>query len=305
MRFYKYLCAFIFATVAFACTEVERIKIVNVQLDEQDKNVNCYTAILPEDKPIDSYVVLIPGFGETVENVLDATELPYKAAQAGIAVFIPVLQDGAESYSFSAESQATLQNIIKDIKKRFALSESDFFIGGFSMGGSAAIRCAELSVENPPVCVFAIDSPLDYERFRYATERDVKVYRKGLDDGDSIYVKLLENITPIVKDSPYLLSDTAHQAIVPLKNIPIRYYIESAEQWWLDNRKTDVLGLNILDATAFINDLRFIGNNKAELIVTSGKGFRNNGEMYHPHSWTIVDVDDLIKWLQSCRVAQD
>lgn len=93
------------------------------------------------------------------------------------------------------------------------------------------------------------------------------MYHKGMADGDSIYIKLLANIAPIVGDSPHLLSDTTHRAILPLRNIPTRYYIEPAEQWWLDNRQTDVLGLNILDGAAFINDLRLIGNKEAEPIV--------------------------------------
>lgn len=277
------------------------VNSLKITLDENNPDRNYYIAILPENGQIDSYLVLIPGFGESADDLLKATLLPRDASEKGIAVFIPILQNGAETYSFSAESQKTLQLIINDIQTRYDLSDSDYSIGGFSMGGSAAVRYAELTTEKRPTSVFAIDSPLDYERFRYATERDVKVYRKGLADGDSIYVQLLEDITPIVDDSPYLLSDTTHQAILPLRDIPIRYYIEPAEQWWLDNRQTDVLGLNILDATAFINDLRLLGNDQAELIITSNKGFRNNGKTYHPHSWTIVDTDDLIQWIRQCN----
>lgn len=293
----KLLWTLIFIAITFACSQKETTEVIEISLNPKDSNTCGYTAILPKSETIRSYMLLIPGFGETVENVLKATTLPFEAAQSGIAVFIPVLQDGAESYSFSAESQNTLKNIVADIRSRYGLSKTDYCIGGFSMGGSAAIRYAELTPDNPPACVFAIDSPLDYERFRYSTERDVTTYKKGIADGDSIYIKLLEQITPIVKDSPYLLSDTTHQAILPLKDIPVRYYIEPAEQWWLDNRQTDVLGLNILDATAFINDLRLIGNKDAQLIVTTGKGYRNNGNTYHPHSWTIVDSNDLIEWI--------
>lgn len=294
----------VFVLTLTACNTNNAVKIETVMLDKQNENANCYTAVFPSGKPINSYMILLPGFGESAESVLKATDFPHKAAGAGIAVFIPLLENGVESYSFSSKSQSALQSIVKDIRDRFDLEEYAYCVGGFSMGGSAAIRYAELASESRPACVFAIDSPLDYERFRYSTERDVKVYRKGISDGDSIYIKLLEDITPIIADSPYLLSDTTHKAILPLKDIPVRYYIEPAEQWWLDNRKTDVLGLNILDATAFINDLRLIGNNNAELIVTYEKGCRNdykNGrKIYHPHSWTIADADELIKWIIQC-----
>lgn len=298
MKILKYIYACILAISACACTENVNIKTTTILLNPRTPHANNYTAILPQNKPIESYLVLIPGFGESADDVLKATDLPRKAAQAGIAVFIPSLQNGVESYSFSSESQNTLRHIINNIHDHFPISDKKYAIGGFSMGGSAAIRYAELTSHNAPKCVFAIDSPLDYQRFRYATERDVNTYRKGIANGDSIYIQLLRDISPLIYDSPYLLSDTTHQAILPLINIPIRYYIEPAEQWWLDNRQTDVLGLNILDATAFINDLRLLGNKNAELIVTSQRGYRNNGTTYHPHSWSIADTQSLIEWLQ-------
>ena len=33
-----------------------------------------------------------------------------------------------------------------------------------------------------------------------------------------------------------------------------------------------------------------------EYIKTENKGYRANGER-HPHSWSIVDVDELIEWM--------
>lgn len=302
-RIHVFLAAVAVMMMTWSCAEKNAFTVTPVSLDSHSQGGGRYIAVLPANGVAGSYMVLIPGFGETAESVMANTDLPAEAARAGIAVFIATLQDGVESYSFSAESQECLRGIMDDIRSRFGLHEADYCIGGFSMGGSAAVRYAELVSDGHLSCVFAIDSPLDYERYRYSTERDVTVYRKGTDDGDSIYVKLLEDITPLVKDSPYLLSDKTHEAILPLKNTPVRYYIEPAEQWWLDNRRTDVLGLNILDATAFINDLRLIGNDKAELIVTSGKGYRNHGQTYHPHSWTIADTDDLIRWILRCHDA--
>ncbi|MEM6265695.1 MAG: hypothetical protein AAGI38_24545, partial [Bacteroidota bacterium] len=34
-----------------------------------------------------------------------------------------------------------------------------------------------------------------------------------------------------------------------------------------------------------------------ELIETKNKGHRANGER-HPHSWTIVDVPELMRWIK-------
>ncbi|UPQ80344.1 hypothetical protein M0M57_05770 [Flavobacterium azooxidireducens] len=35
---------------------------------------------------------------------------------------------------------------------------------------------------------------------------------------------------------------------------------------------------------------------KTELIKTTDKGYRSNGNR-HPHSWSIVDENDLVKWI--------
>ena len=82
-----------------------------------------------------------------------------------------------------------------------------------------------------------------------------------------------------------------------LIDVPVRYYIEPAEDWWLNKRQTDVLGLNIMDGTCFINDLRLMGNDNADLILTHNKGYRKVTGQRHPHSWTIVDRKDFLKWI--------
>lgn len=279
----------------------ESVRTETVFLEEEGAEKNCYTAVLPaEGQSLDSFMLLLPGFGESMSDVLSATSLPYDAAASGIAVFVPLLQDGVESYGFSNRSQESLSSIVDDIIQRYDLAGKPYCVGGFSMGGATAVKYAETAAVKPS-CVFAIDSPLDYERYVYSTRRDVEVYKKNLIEGGEIYSQLLDALAPIAGESPYLLSDMSHEAILPLAGIPVRYYIEPAEQWWLDRRQTDVLGLNILDGTAFINDLRLLGNDSAELIVTSGKGYRNGGKTYHPHSWTIVDNAELIAWIVDYR----
>ena len=51
-----------------------------------------------------------------------------------------------------------------------------------------------------------------------------------------------------------------------------------------------------MDHAALINLLRVAGNARAELITTTGKGYRPDGRR-HPHSWSIVDELDLVRWL--------
>jgi hypothetical protein len=34
-------------------------------------------------------------------------------------------------------------------------------------------------------------------------------------------------------------------------------------------------------------------------VTTTDKGFRKPNNLKHPHSWSIADPDQVIKWLQS------
>ena len=53
--------------------------------------------------------------------------------------------------------------------------------------------------------------------------------------------------------------------------------------------------MNAVDLAALVNQLKILGSKKAELVTTIGKGFREDGSR-HPHSWSIVDENELIEW---------
>ena len=53
--------------------------------------------------------------------------------------------------------------------------------------------------------------------------------------------------------------------------------------------------MNAVDLAALVNQLKILGSKKAELIITAGKGIREDGSR-HPHSWSIVDENELIEW---------
>jgi hypothetical protein len=66
----------------------------------------------------------------------------------------------------------------------------------------------------------------------------------------------------------------------------------------MTNRNGDYYGLNTLDAASLVMHLRRLGNNKAELIVTTGRGYRADGTR-HPHSWSIVNQPEFASWVAS------
>ncbi len=96
--------------------------------------------------------------------------------------------------------------------------------------------------------------------------------------------------------SPYSFNDTAQHAIKPLVNLPIRLYTEPDVLWWL-NDGSDYSGMNASDLAAMTNELKRLGNTKITLITTKDKGYRKPDNKRHPHSWSIAEPTDLVKWL--------
>lgn len=286
-------------------------KIEKVSLDKNDPSHDCYTAIIPEKQPLAGYLVLIPGFGETPERTMQQTDLPLRCAEKGILTIIPTFTDGVMSFGVDDSSQKSLTAIIEDATKKFNLGAQRFYIGGFSIGGSAAVKYAEIALsgnfKNKPIAVFAVDPPLDFERFYNSSKRDLRLSSGSQLNQENVYmVGRIEQVmggTPedALKNyyaiSPYSYSDTEQKAIKSLVKIPIRMYSEPDVNWWIENRSSDFSGMNVLDCSAMINELKRLGNSQAELIVTENKGYRKPDNKRHPHSWSIVDNEKLIGWL--------
>ncbi|MEO6903887.1 MAG: hypothetical protein ABI315_12175 [Bacteroidia bacterium] len=64
---------------------------------------------------------------------------------------------------------------------------------------------------------------------------------------------------------------------------------------------TDYSDINGLDGSCMINELVLLGNKNAELILTENKGYRRPNPSKQPHSWSIIDDEELIQWLQSLK----
>jgi hypothetical protein len=281
-------------------------KMEKVFLDQSDTTRSCYTIIYPPKLPFTGHLFLIPGFGETAENVLQQTDLPKKLAQKGILTIIPTFQDGVLSFGVDSSSQQSFNTILKHVISKLNLTDQKLYVGGFSIGGSCAIKYAENSTVKP-TAVFAIDPPLDFERFYYSAERDIRLSKDSGASQENMYmIDRLEkeiggspktNLSDYHILSPYSYSETTQTAIKKLINMPLRIYTEPDINWWLKERGSDLTGMNATECSAMINELNRLGNENAELITTQNKGYRKPNNRRHPHSWSIVDNDELIIWL--------
>jgi hypothetical protein len=277
-----------------------------VFLDEKDTTKNCYTILYPTKLPYSGYIFIMPGFGETAEDVLLQTDLPHKLALNGILTIIPTFQDGVLSFGIDNLSQQSFNNIILDVREKHKLTDLDYYVGGFSIGGSTAIKFAE-NESLKPKAIFAIDPPLDLERFYNSSKREIRLSVNNSPDEERVYmIERIEKemggspetaLKNYYKTSPYSFNDTTQTAIKNIIRLPLRIYSEPDVNWWLKENAEDFTGMNATECSAMINELNRLGNTKAELIITQNKGYRKPDNRRHPHSWSIVDNDELIQWL--------
>jgi len=205
-----------------------------------------------------------------------------------------------------------MDGLIADVLDKHKIQNGRLAIGGFSAGGIGAMRYAQFCIKGKrktkaPVAAFAVDSPLDYERWFLAAELELKrlalAGRDNAEDQSAVhYLRMEFGGSPTEAVAAYRRQSVV-STLVPdggnarlLKDTPVRIYIEPDLKWRVENWNQDVYSSNMLDATALINVLRLLGNNNAELINTSGAGYRRDGSR-NPHSWSIVDERDLAQWL--------
>lgn len=304
---------FVLIFMIFLSTILFGQKVETVYLNSKDTIANMYIAVIPEGRPVNAFMFLLDGFGAAPKDVLVQTELPMYAARQGILTIIPLLKTGPLYFGVDSASQLSLKNQIESVTTKYHLQGKDFYIGGFSIGGGCVVKYAELAAKNnytiKPKAVFAVDPPLDWERFYNSAKRVVRLSEPTKVNGEVTYMidriekemkgtpqTALENFYNI---SPYSFSDITQRAVKTLVKTPIMLITEPDIQWWLDQRGYDFAYINITDQAAMINELKKLGNNKAVLITTVNKGYRKPSNNRHPHSWSIADPEQTIKWLQS------
>ncbi len=79
--------------------------------------------------------------------------------------------------------------------------------------------------------------------------------------------------------------------------MPFTIYCEPDFNWAINEKHWNAYDLNVVDNVSFINELKKNGNQSAQLILTQNKGVRKLLNMKHPHSWSIADANEIIKWL--------
>ena len=279
--------------------------------DKTDSSKN-YAIFFRPNGPAQKLLLLIPEFGESPQLAEIETDIPEVAAANGILTVIISNNEGNLSFQLDGNAQQYLDSIIPLLLFRNNIPNGAYYIGGFSFGGAAAIKyvqhCAIYDIPYKPKAIFTIDPPLDFVRLYKAYDNWVKdtakyaankTFYKLLLSKMQTYFKgdindVLENY---IRLSPYCYDDKNKYGVRLFGTTPILTFCEPDFLWAIYEKHWNAYDLNIIDIVGFYNDLNNNGNKDAKLILTQNKGFRKVLKYKHPHSWSIANPNETVKWL--------
>lgn len=206
-----------------------------------------------------------------------------------------------------------LDNIIEEVMKEHRISKEKVVIGGMSGGGTLALAYTEWANESGkaaviPKMVFGVDPPVDFtdfwERCNEEITKACPASSIGVDECNWVQADMKKRFggspeevpAKYVEVSPFSRKEKDGGRAKWLKNTILRLYTEPDIDWQMENRCRDYYQINAAPLSSMINSLKLMGNKKAELITTTGKGYRFNGDR-HPHSWSIMEAEGGMKWI--------
>lgn len=266
-----------------------------------------YYTITPKQK-VKGVLVLICGTWETAEHNINSNKaLIQQAIDSNLTVIIPSIN---QRLSLNSVVLSFFNTVFEVAIKQYHLPKDKFVIGGFSMGGIFSLRYAEMSIQDSsktyirPKAVYSVDGPTDLENQYYSFERRFNNPRNTNKQEAEYAINEFQKFmggSPTEFRNQYIYYSTFSKSEKDGGNakylkLPVRIYNDLDVNWWIINKGNDLYDMNALDQSALINYLIGNGNNNAEFINAYGKGYRIEGNR-HPHSWSIVEPSDCIKWL--------
>jgi hypothetical protein len=280
----------------------------NIMLSEKvslDKIKSGYTLWLPKESS-KGVIIFFDENRDTV-NKLPIIDLAFKDQ---LAVLFVTTNNPVE-YLFEASKMKELEGYIYEAISKNNIPKENMLYCGMSLAGTRALKMAAFSQTKEsaymliPKAIAICDAPLDmvrnYNECKKASELNLNPIGARESEWIVSYLKSnlkgtpTESLNAYINYSPFCYTAENGGNAIAFKNFYLRCYTEPDVNWWIDNRGRDYYGMNAIDLAALVNQLKISGSKKAELITTIRKGFRENGGR-HPHSWSIVDEKELIKW---------
>lgn len=271
-----------------------------------------YRLYEPVGTPV-GLLVLIPGGAGTHDEFgpdgSTPSTLPHRLAAVPVVTIVPA----AGALWLDDRWLEQLDAVVAETLTTYRLSRNRVVVGGFSGGGTEAVRYAEYCAAGRSRAgvrvrgVFAADAPLDLTRLwrgetlaiaRGADARFVAEARMVLAQLTKVLGGAPEqHAARYLEVSPVSAFAKGGGRAALLRDVAVRLYTEPDVDWWMANRQLDYYSMNALDAAALVTQLQLMGHKDAELITTRGRGFRPGGAR-HPHSWSIVDEKNLSDWIR-------
>lgn len=268
-----------------------------------------YTLHLPDSTPIATIIFPSGSALDTTRNIAEFAIIK-PALEKKIAVLF-VSTGMVIEFLFTDKEIATIDELVGKALNKYKLSDKPKFLAGMSLGGTMALRYSEYCFLNKskfgfkPNAIAICDAPLDMVRLWHEQEQAIKnnfhpnavgeahwvlhYLKKNL--GGSPY----ESMDKYIDYSPFVYSDEKRSKIQLFKHAPIRMYHEPDIKWWVENRGKDYNTINSIDLAGFYNYLRQAGNMEVELITSLNKR-KDYKKGSSPHTWTIVDNEELLAW---------
>lgn len=255
----------------------------------------------------DALLILFGGFPETAVNIENEFPITDLAADNNVAVAYSNIN---RKLWLEESEKSRLANSIQEMITSNNLPSNKIFIGGMSSGGNIALLISNYLSQNPehnlnPSGVFVVDSPVDLAALYHVSEENIKRNFSEASVGESSFIFQYfddqlgdpnEDIEPYEEFAAFTYETGNFQNLEDLKNTKIRLYTEPDEAWWKENMGVEYEQMNAFHLERLSD---FLGTNNfenVEYITTQDKGFRANGAR-HPHSWSIVDKEDLLQWI--------
>lgn len=293
--------------VFISCKNVEKEKAKSIVKTEfQEIKKDNYELSKPTEN-IKKVLVLFGGFPEKPEDIKREFKILEIAKENNIAV---IYMNYNQKLWLKENEKQKLAELLQKIFIENKLPTKDTYIGGFSSGGNVALLISSFVIENKdfklePKGVFIVDSPIDLVALYRSSEKNLAQNFSKISVQESTWIietlgKQFGNpnndISRYQQYAPYTSKTSNIDNIKDLKNTKIRLYTEPDTLWWKESRKADYDQMNAYYIKRLSEELKKSGFNQVEYIPTENRGYRNNGDR-HPHSWSIVNKEELIKWI--------
>ncbi|MEM9829278.1 MAG: hypothetical protein AAF944_01495 [Bacteroidota bacterium] len=266
---------------------------------------NHYELIIPEKKQV-GVLILFGGFPETSDVIKREFKVVKPAMEAGIAVVLMKLN---RRLWLEESEKKQLSAIMNQMFIDNDLIQENVYLGGFSSGGNISLLLGNYLIESgndiQPEGVFIVDSPVDLLRMYENAQRNIErnFLPSSVQESEMI-VGLLEsafgqpedNIKRYEANSPYTSKTHNTDNLTHLRHVKLRLYTEPDTAWWKQNRQHEYEDMNAYFIEKMADDLTKAFGDNVKYIATENRGYRANGNR-HPHSWSIVDVGELIHWM--------